>query len=413
MNFTKKIMVLLFFLPVLLFAQGEWSSGMSLPEPRSGHGAVVVDSLIYLIGGFTNAQHQASGSCWSYNPATDSWNQDLPSLNYDRANLAVVAKSDTIWVFGGRHMNSMVGAIERFVIGSSAWEVVGTMPDARMGLGAVRVGDEVYLFGGKRSMGMSGLPTNRVDIYNLSSGEWTEGPTLLQARAHFGYALKGDSLICAGGSYLDPMFTAEQLIVGDGWSGLPNLDEPRSNAAAVIYRNNFILLGGYTSGGQSVTNLELIDGQWQEFPGLALPRYNHSAVVYNDDIFVMGGRNGQQVLTSNERYSIDLSTGDNGWQPTERFSISPPWPNPFNSAFEFQVTLPGTQSGQLVLSIYNLAGQQIMTRNLTGIQNRGRVRVEMEDLRGRLSSGIYFLVVNWNGVPGSGTSISKQVIYLK
>lgn len=413
MTCIQKITAPLIFVPWLLFAQGEWTSGAALPEPRSGHAAVVVDSLIYVIGGFTNPQHHASGDCWSYNPVTDSWNQNLPSLNYERANLAAVVKGDTIWVFGGRHMNSMVATVERYVVGASAWEVVGTMPEPRMGLGAVRLGDDIYLFGGKRSMGMYGLPLDRVDIYHLRTGDWSEGPNLIQARAHFGYALNNDTLICAGGSYLDPLSTAEQYTISDGWSGLPGLDEPRSNAAGVMFEGNFILLGGYSSGGQSSANLELVNNQWLEFPGLSLPRYNHSAVVYDGDIFVMGGRNGQQVLSSQERYSVELSTVAENGPPADWFTISPPWPNPFNQTFEFQVTLPGNKSGRLHLTIYNLAGQQIMTRTLPEVQGGARIRVNMNERYNGLPSGIYFLVVDWNDARGIAASVSRQVIYLK
>jgi len=384
-----------------------------MPEPRSGHSVVVVDSLIYLIGGFTNSQHHASDSFWSYNPATNSWNQSLPSLNHARADLAAVSEGDTIWVFGGRHSNSMVEEVERYIVGDSSWEVVGTMPDPRMGLGAIRVGDVVYLFGGKRSIGMFAPPTNRVDIYDLRTGVWTQGPSMLQARTNFGYSLKADTLICAGGSYLDPLASVEQLSFENGWSVLPNLDEPRSNSAAVFFQGNFVILGGYTSGGQSVTNLELVNNLWQEFPGLALPRYNHTAVVFGGDIYVMGGRNGQQVLASHERYSIDLSIHENGVQPTATFEISQPWPNPFNHAFEFQVTLPVSQSGDLQMIIYDLAGHQIDKRRLSGIQNGDRVHIQMNQIQNGLASGIYFLVVEWGQSQGTVYSTSKRIVYLK
>lgn len=48
------------------FAQGSWTTKTPMPEAQNGVSATVVNSLIYVIGGFGNVN-------FAYNPLSDTW----------------------------------------------------------------------------------------------------------------------------------------------------------------------------------------------------------------------------------------------------------------------------------------------------------------------------------------------------
>lgn len=396
----------------LVNGQNVWTERAPLPERRAAHAAVVVDTLIYIIGGRGGQQHHASDEFWSYDPALDSWNTTLPSLNQSRSSLVAVALGDTILVFGGRLMSSAQGEVERFIIGSDSWEVIGNMPEPRMGLGAAVVDGKVYLFGGKTSPGMFSVPSDRVDIFDPVSGEWSEGPSLNQARTDFGVSVKNDTIICAGGSYVDPLSHVEIFVDQSAWADVVALDRPRSNASGVILNGRFVLVGGYTSDGISATNLMLEDEQWQEFPGLLLPRYDHTAVEFDGGIYVMGGRSGQQPLDSHERYEATVSVRESSGTVAHPFTVTDPYPNPFNSSFVFGVHLPFHASGRLEVKIVDVRGRLVAERILVEIGDGDLVRMDMSQL-GFSSSGIYFLHLEWSDSQKRLFTTTRPIVYLK
>ncbi len=403
---------LLFFGNIL--AQGEWSERAALPEHRVGHAAVVVDSIIYLIGGKGGQQHHSSDEFWSYNPETDTWNTDLPSLNNPRSSLTAAAMGDTILVFGGRHMSNIEEDVEQYIIGSESWEVVGTMPEPRMGLGSAVIDGKVYLFGGKTSAGMFALPTDQVDVFDPFMDEWTEGPSLNQARTDFGSSSMENTIICAGGSSVDPLSDVEILEDQTAWTEIAPLDEPRSNTSAVFLDGQFVLLGGYTSEGLSQSNLILVGDLWEEFPEMLLPRYDHTSVELDGKIYVMGGRSGQQPMDSHERYMPTASVNEEFDSMPKSFEVTGPYPNPFNSTFAFAIHLPSDALGNLSMKLIDVRGLLVYEGNLYGTGNGDIIRIDMEQLQlGFLSSGIYILQLQWSDTKTTILSTARRIVYLK
>jgi hypothetical protein len=83
------------------YAAGTWTEAAPLPAARQGL-AAAVDSYgrIEAVGG-SDASAQASGSMWSYTPATNTW-QGLASLPTKRTRLAAATGSDgRVYVLGG------------------------------------------------------------------------------------------------------------------------------------------------------------------------------------------------------------------------------------------------------------------------------------------------------------------------
>ena len=120
-----------------------WQALPDIPVGLSSHGAALVGSRIYLVGGWT-----LSGE-----PRTGTWNTQMRVLD--------------------------LGAPD------AGWQAV-EMPFQRRAIGAAAVGNHVVVVGG---MGQDRETSRSVDIYDVQAGSWSSGPEYPEDA--FGIALAG------------------------------------------------------------------------------------------------------------------------------------------------------------------------------------------------------------------------------
>lgn len=295
-----------------------------MPEPRSQHAAVAVGDTVYITGGRTSgpAMMATRSQLWSYHPETDAWDTSLPEMPEPREAHVMAAMGDTLWVFGGRNHNTMVSSVIYWIVGSDTWQMAGEMPLPREGMGVMTYNGKIYLIGGKASHAMWASPVTQVDEFNPQTLQWTISDTLQQARVGFAWAAQGDTIMCAGGRYLDPLASVERRVDGNAWEPATPLNGPRSDGAAVFFCEKFVLLGGIGAEGQSGSNQEFDGTTWQSFASNLLPRFEETAVVVENSILVMGGRNGNQLLASTEQYIPLTKATDEPEFPAEMVLIN-------------------------------------------------------------------------------------------
>jgi hypothetical protein len=83
---------------VLDVATGTWSVGPSLPTPRGGSGAAVIDGSIYVVGGETSTH--AFDDAEAYDTSVGAWSV-LPPMPGARHGVGVAAADDALYVEGG------------------------------------------------------------------------------------------------------------------------------------------------------------------------------------------------------------------------------------------------------------------------------------------------------------------------
>ncbi len=110
-----------------------WSPVAVLLEPRSSHDAVVVDNHIYVVGGWNHHGDEGEGD----------WLDSLLVLDLSRA--------------------------------TPNWEVVSKTPFQRRALALAALDDKLYVIGGMtEEIDFS----QRVDVFDINSREWSRGPDL-------------------------------------------------------------------------------------------------------------------------------------------------------------------------------------------------------------------------------------------
>ena len=98
----KKIITIIIFIFTLEAHAQVWQvvNGAGMTNPVYGGEAVVKDSLIYIIGGFSDILNSNVNLIQEYNPQSNSW-RIIDSLNVDRQGFVADIYNDSIVIAGG------------------------------------------------------------------------------------------------------------------------------------------------------------------------------------------------------------------------------------------------------------------------------------------------------------------------
>ena len=165
---------------------GRWRLGPNLPQPRHHPALAAIDGSVYLSGGSRHATRWTpEKNLWVLRPNSDTWDR-LPDMPEGRMAHQMVAANGKLYVIGGRGQSSKVLIYDR----TSGWTEGAPMPTPRDHLAAVLVQNKIYAIGGRHS----GLLRN-VDIYDIATDTWSQGPSLPRAMSAMAAGLLGDGRI--------------------------------------------------------------------------------------------------------------------------------------------------------------------------------------------------------------------------
>ncbi len=235
-------------------------------------------------------------------------------ITHARFESSVVQYNDDIYVFNGFGAGIKIQpTVEKFDAGSRSWSVVSNTSAARGNAmthnGVVRVGNEVWLIGG-RVGSHPGRVTAQVWKYNLSTSNWSQGPSLPVAGAAGGAALVDNKIHWFGG--LDTLarcdvsnhFVFDLGRPGAGWkniSGVAAMPSPRNHFGTVVHGGLIYAIGGqFTHGGcgsSGTPDTSLVHAfnprtnQWTQKASLPLVQSHTepSSFVHKGAIYVIGG----------------------------------------------------------------------------------------------------------------------------
>jgi N-acetylneuraminic acid mutarotase len=304
-------------------ALNRWEPLPSLPEPRSSHGAVVVGSTIYVVGGWA-LEGGMNDNVWSSTMLTADLNQ--PTLVWKSVPLpfqvraqGVVAHAGKLYLLGGLAPEGSTGAVRRYDIQSGQWTDGPSLHDETLtARGAVYKG---HLF------------TNGADgkVYRLSTDEtkWeVAGQTQYSRLFHEMVSSERGPIVLAGlpdNNRGTRIRVIERLSEDPAPAGLiMNFasDSPAKNRqGAFMWSQQLFLFGGNNSLGQhdfEVTNfvshatrLDLGALEWRPVPEFPAARQSMQALVVDKDessALAIGGFGftGKVLSTSADVYRHDI-----------------------------------------------------------------------------------------------------------
>ena len=94
----------------ILFQTNKWEGVTELPQPRSSAGVCVLQGLLVIVGGSSDAV-TSSKYCMAFDPKKGQWHQ-MASMNQNRNQAGVCSHNNHIYVAGGTDSWNCLSTVE-------------------------------------------------------------------------------------------------------------------------------------------------------------------------------------------------------------------------------------------------------------------------------------------------------------
>ncbi|XP_046842020.1 kelch-like protein 1 [Xenia sp. Carnegie-2017] len=144
-----------------------------MPEPRYGHGAVVVDDKVLIFGG-EEIYRKALSSVLEFDPRTLTF-KEMPPLPHPMYGMATVQWRDQVVLLGGSDGRETLNSVIMYDCKTGKITVLPSMLEKRFGCCAVITGDTIVVMGGNYLYS--------VECFQMgSSSLWTYLPSTNESR---------------------------------------------------------------------------------------------------------------------------------------------------------------------------------------------------------------------------------------
>ncbi len=176
-------------------ARNEWALKSPMPSARNAVVAAVRAGRIYVAGGAPGGRQLEA-----YDPAADRW-ETLPAMPTARNHVAGAVVGDRLFAMGGRPPNTLA-ANEAFDIAGRSWAARAPMPTGRSGHGAAVVRGCVYVFGGEGNAARPDGVFPQNEVYDPRTDRWETMAPMPTPRHGIGAVAVGDRIFVPGGATL-------------------------------------------------------------------------------------------------------------------------------------------------------------------------------------------------------------------
>lgn len=150
-------------------ATSQWREAAPMPTPRNSAAGAVLNGVLYVLGGRT-VRDGNTAAMEVYDPLSDRWEQARP-MPKAQGGLAAAALNGKIYAFGGEYFGIGGGGVFadawEYDPREDKWRAIAAMARPRHGLGAVTLGNSIYVIGGAAKAG--GAKTSAaVDKFTIS-----------------------------------------------------------------------------------------------------------------------------------------------------------------------------------------------------------------------------------------------------
>jgi len=266
------------------FQTNQWSSlGNMLQETLRG-GAVTVRGKVYIIGG--QREYDRVNSVDAYDPDTDTWTYNMPSMSAVRLYPGVAVLNDKIYVAGGSHLNT-AEMLDLSIGGTHQWKPIASMNIDRQEFGMGALEGKIYAVGGIKKVPGARFPKDfakgilsSVEMYDPEQDVWTTGADLSSPRSGSSVAVLNGFLYCVGGT-TDTLRKGVLKMVEkydpntNTWTRVADMNHPRTSAgiitrAGIVTRNGSLYVVGGDDGIGCRRDIEVYDPMkdiWIVIPG--------------------------------------------------------------------------------------------------------------------------------------------------
>ena len=371
-----------------LYSQGNWQVIGEMPYPIFGGQAIVLDSLILIVGGTRTPPDQlvplrATERIQAYDPKRHTWREMTP-MNVPRYGFAAdtSSKNGLLLCGGSWQDDQQTFTIEKwnyqgFGLGTTE-TVLQNAACNRVYFTGHTYRNRFYLFGGMSS------PTSSVSgrfpemiVFDMGTNSIifnSDSVTRKHLLPYHHTSVRINNMVYIMGgvhagittsilSYdLDKLDTSELI-----FSKVGDLTTVRAGCHAVVTDDHICVIGGYTELAGPLSSVDLISrSTFVTLPGPEMhhPRREPMTVIYEDTIYVFGGWNEtDSVVAVIERIAKDDLVPVSIVQPgiaegsPDDFELGQNFPNPFNGTTIIPFRL--SAAGKVRIEIFNILGERI------------------------------------------------------
>lgn len=261
---------------------------------------------------YTSAKRHYKQDLCIYDIKTNTW--ETPKLNLKaRAYHNIHYYNNSIYVLGGKKIlvnkisswEYLQDQIEVLDLEKQTIKTDNTNPHQSADFASFTYKDNIIVIGGSVKSTESGTKdfTDKVHLYNISSGYWYELIHMPTAKETTG-VLVDDKIYLIGGNNGKPISPIETFdLATEKWQTEGELFSPLERPA-VTYHENII----YFFEDQKMYVYDITTKQLKEYE-IGLPLKYSNMHYYNDKLYILGGRidNSYSKLPSSKVFSIDVN----------------------------------------------------------------------------------------------------------
>lgn len=318
-------------------AEAGWHSTLpNMAMASSDMCAVVYNKDIFLVGGTIENNGQDTVSKYiqkhiASSSETIQLNTEIPTPRSRHTCQLVGSK---IYIFGGKSdldSDASTAVTDIYDIESNSWTTGADLPDLRSDLSSAVVGTDIYLISGYDNDYNSVAITYK---YDTSADSYVKVADIDTPRGDLGCETFEGEIFCAGGfaaeslnSFDAPLDTFDKYDpVSDSWTALASMQNGRGDKATVVCHDMFVVVGGEgkymlntpvannyggmdNSASRPIRSVEayvFATHQWINLMPIDYPRYRFAAARSEMVIHIFGGHVDTAATESNEIHEMDL-----------------------------------------------------------------------------------------------------------
>lgn len=407
----------------------EWEVISEMPIPVKGAQAIVQNSMVYIIGGYSDSTFSPINKIQVFDPQDTSWIVIEDTLAIGRDGHVVVKYENKAWILGGAAAeDSLDESLETWDFITSPVIYTFNAIFNRKYATAQIYNDVIYIFGGFNiELVEDSTSLNYMVVYDINSKTFSysnaQDFTTENAPIHQMSVLLENNIFLFGGvSWGLSRSIYVYDVIGDTFTELSTflLDARAGGSAVKIDDSTIALIGGYNEASQPMASVEVLSIEdsyiyYQEnFKNLNYARSEPTAVKIDSFVYVFGGEdNDNNCIPFVEKAYIrgkptNIKSSDR-FNLIKDFKLFQNYPNPFNPATT--IILNNQKPMHIKLDIYSINGSHIKSLIKNDYLSAGSHQIIWDGTdkhNNPVSSGIYFYKCD-NGI----ISETKRMILMR